>query len=80
LAFQIADDILDVTSQPTELGKPTGADASAGRFTFPAVLGLDHSKTLAAERIEHAVFAVSRLEDPPGPLAALARFSVERRV
>jgi geranylgeranyl diphosphate synthase type II len=44
------------------------------------VLGLDHSKTLAAERIEHAVFAISRLEDPPGPLAALARFSVERRV
>ncbi len=79
LAFQIADDILDVTAESTELGKPTGADALAGRFTFPAVLGLAQSRSLARERVEHAVDAIARLEFPPGPLAALARYSVERR-
>lgn len=79
LAFQIADDILDVTSDEAELGKPTGADSAAGRFTFPAVFGLAQSRTLAGERVEHAVEAISRLEFPPGPLAALARYSVERR-
>lgn len=79
LAFQIADDILDVTAESTELGKPTGADAMAGRFTFPAVLGLAQSRSLARERVEHAVDAIARLESPPGPLAALARYSVERR-
>ncbi len=79
LAFQITDDILDVMGDSSELGKPTGADERAGRFTFPAVLGLAASKSLAAERVEHALEAISRLEFPPGPLAALARFSVERR-
>jgi len=79
LAFQIADDILDVTAEKADLGKPAGADALAGRFTFPAVLGLAQSRTLASERVEHAVDAVARLEFPPGPLAALARYSVERR-
>jgi geranylgeranyl diphosphate synthase type II len=79
LAFQITDDILDVMGDSSELGKPTGADERAGRFTFPAVLGLAASKRLAAERVEHALDAVSHLERPPGPLAALAHFSVERR-
>jgi geranylgeranyl diphosphate synthase type II len=79
LAFQITDDILDVMGDSSQMGKPTGADERAGRFTFPAVLGLAESKSLAAERVEHAVESVSRLEFPPGPLAALARFSVERR-
>jgi geranylgeranyl diphosphate synthase type II len=79
LAFQITDDILDVTADPAELGKTTGSDERAGRFTFPAVLGLAQSKTLAAERVKNAVEAVLRLEFPPGALAALARFSVERR-
>ena len=79
LAFQITDDILDVMGDAAALGKPTGADERAGRFTFPAVFGLAQSKSLAAERVEHALQAVARLEFPPGPLAALARFSVERR-
>ncbi len=79
LAFQITDDILDVLGSSSEMGKPTGADERAGRLTFPAVIGLGQSKSLAAERVEHALEAVSKLESPPGPLAALARFSIERR-
>jgi geranylgeranyl diphosphate synthase type II len=78
LAFQIADDVLDVTSDASTLGKPVGADAAAGRHTFPAVLGLEQSKQLAARKVADAIAAVATLEPRPGPLAALARYSVER--
>lgn len=79
LAFQIADDILDATSDAATLGKPAGADAAAGRHTFPAVVGLEKSRELAKARVEQAVRAVAELEPQPGPLAALARMTVERR-
>ncbi len=78
LAFQIADDLLDVTASAAQLGKPTGADAAAGRFTFPAVLGLERSQQLAAQKVSEAVAAVRALEGEDGPLAALARYAVER--
>ena len=79
LAFQIADDVLDVTGDASSMGKPVGADAAAGRFTFPAVLGLEESKQLAARKVAEAIDAVKTLEPKEGPLAALARYSVERR-
>ncbi|MBN8228254.1 polyprenyl synthetase family protein [Corallococcus macrosporus] len=79
LAFQIADDVLDVTSSAEAMGKPVGADAEAGRFTFPAVVGLDESRRMAGELVARAEAAVRPLEGPDGPLAALARYSVERK-
>ncbi|PTL76145.1 polyprenyl synthetase family protein [Vitiosangium sp. GDMCC 1.1324] len=78
LAFQIADDVLDVTGDASSMGKPVGADAAAGRFTFPAVLGLEQSKQLAARKVADAISAVQTLEPVEGPLAALARYAVER--
>jgi len=78
LAFQIADDLLDVTSSSEAMGKPTGADAAAGRHTFPALLGLEASRLRARALVEEALAAVRPLEPVPGPLAALARYSVER--
>jgi geranylgeranyl diphosphate synthase type II len=79
LAFQIADDILDVTSSASVMGKPTGADAAAGRHTFPAVAGLDRSRALAQEQMQRAQAAISAIEPHPGPLAAIARYTVERK-
>jgi geranylgeranyl diphosphate synthase type II len=79
LAFQIADDLLDATSSAEVLGKPAGADAAAGRVTFPAALGISQSRALAAERVAAAVEAVRAIEPEPGPLAALAAFALERR-
>lgn len=78
LAFQIADDVLDVTSTPEQLGKPAKADEAAGRYTFPAVVGLEASRRLAHELVERAKQAVKVVEPTPGPLAALADYSVER--
>jgi geranylgeranyl diphosphate synthase type II len=80
LAFQVADDLLDVLATPEQLGKPTGADAAAGRHTYPAVLGVDASRALARSLADRACEAVRVLEPEPGPLAGLAHFSVERAV
>src|SRR5262249_26918810 len=79
LAFQIGDDVLYVTSSAEAMGKPTGADAAAGRHTYPAVLGLEASRARAGALVDEALAAVRALEPIPGPLAALARYSVERR-
>ena len=79
LAFQIAADVLDVTASAQALGKPAGADAEAGRPTYPAVLGLEASRHKAAALVQQAVQAVRALEPTPGPLAALARYSVARQ-
>jgi geranylgeranyl diphosphate synthase type II len=79
LAFQIADDLLDVTESAAVMGKPTGADAAAGRFTYPAVVGLEQSRALAHELVERALSSVRFLEPAPGPLAALAAYSIDRR-
>ncbi|MGE6762198.1 polyprenyl synthetase family protein [Corallococcus interemptor] len=79
LAFQIADDVLDVTSSAEAMGKPVGADAEAGRYTFPAVVGLDESRRMAGELVARAEAAVRPLEGADGPLAALARYTVERK-
>ncbi len=78
LAFQIADDVLDVTSSAEAMGKPTGADAAAGRHTYPAVLGLEASRARARTLVDEALGAARALERLPGPLAALARYTVER--
>ena len=78
LAFQIADDILDVTASAEAMGKPTGADAAAGRHTFPAVVGLEASRALAKDHVQRALTAAAALEGADGPLAALARYSIER--
>ena len=78
LAFQIADDLLDVTASAETMGKPTGADAAAGRHTFPAVVGLEQSKTMAWEYVKRAQHAVTEVEGANGPLAWLAAYTVER--
>jgi geranylgeranyl diphosphate synthase type II len=79
LAFQIADDVLDATASPEAMGKPTGADADAGRHTYPAVLGLGASRRKAEALVAEAVQAVRvGLEPSDGPLSALARYCVER--
>jgi len=79
LAFQIADDLLDVTATPQAMGKPTGADAAAGRATFPAVLGFEKAQAMAKEQLEIALGALCHVEPQPGLLAGLAHFAVERR-
>lgn len=77
LAFQIKDDLLDVESDSTALGKRAGADAAADKLTFPAVFGRERSHAMLDEKIREAVAAAQALAGG-GRLAELARFVGER--
>ncbi len=78
LAFQIADDILDVTATSEQLGKTAGKDQSAEKLTFPAVLGLDRSRDEARQLIADSKSAVGPLGAAAEPLCKLADFIVAR--
>lgn len=73
LAFQIVDDILDVTSSNDVLGKPVGSDSENNKSTYVSLLGLEQSRRLAFELSERAVNAVSRCGENVGFLSELAR-------
>ncbi len=79
LAFQIADDLLDVEGDEGELGKKTGKDDRAGKATFVSLLGPERARAqsdmLARQAVEHLVI----FSDHAEPLRALAAFVVNRR-
>ena len=74
LAFQVVDDILDVTGSDTRLGKSAGKDESAGKLTFPALLGLEASRRTADRLVNEALAAVEGFGGEAAPLRQLARF------
>jgi geranylgeranyl diphosphate synthase type II len=80
LAFQIVDDVLDVTSTPEQLGKATSKDAGRGKNTYPSLLGLEESRREAARQLESALQSIKSVGPSADGLRALARFVVERNV
>jgi geranylgeranyl diphosphate synthase type II len=76
LAFQIADDILDVTSTSEKLGKTPGKDAASFKATYPAIHGLEASAKRAGELVEEAAVIASGLGAPM--LEEIARFIIAR--
>jgi geranylgeranyl diphosphate synthase type II len=78
LAFQIADDLLDVRGDADAVGKRVGKDSDKGKLTFPGLLGIDESQRQAQELMEQACAALAVFGARAEPLDALARYIVER--
>jgi geranylgeranyl diphosphate synthase type II len=78
LAFQIADDLLDVQGNEENTGKRVGKDADRGKLTFPGLLGIDESVRRAQRLVAEACDLLQPLGQAAGPLASLARYVVER--
>lgn len=80
LAFQIVDDILNVTSTTQQLGKTAGSDEKRGKATYPAIFGLEKSKEMARKAINEATDALRIFGSDAEPLHALARYIIERKM
>jgi geranylgeranyl diphosphate synthase type II len=78
LAFQVADDLLNVTGDPRKLGKAVGTDADRQKNTYPALLGLDDSRAYAHRLVEEALQAIAGFDGRADPLRAIARYIVDR--
>ncbi|MEK7798001.1 MAG: polyprenyl synthetase family protein [Nitrospirota bacterium] len=79
LAFQIADDVLNVTGTREELGKDANTDASRGKKTYPTFFGVDGARKLADERVASAIAHLKDFGPKAEPLRELARYITARK-
>lgn len=78
LAFQVVDDILNVTGNPETMGKAVGTDQTRGKNTYPALLGLDASRRYANDLVDSALKALSKFDKKAAPLRAIAQYIIDR--
>ena len=78
LAFQVIDDILDVTQTTEKLGKTAGKDVAAQKATYPRLVGLEKSRKIAAQLTDKAFAALKPFQGHAVELEALARYLLER--
>jgi len=79
LAFQIADDLLDVLGSSEDTGKPTQKDEAAGKATFVSLLGVSEAQERAELLIENAIERLDMFGDKAANLRSIANFVVKRR-
>lgn len=80
LAFQIADDILNVEGDQKLMGKVAGSDIKRGKVTYPALVGIDASRRKAEELVEGALSAIKNFNHRVEPLRMIAAYIIERKV
>ncbi|MGC8783730.1 MAG: polyprenyl synthetase family protein [Armatimonadota bacterium] len=78
LAFQIADDLLNVTGDPRKTGKAVGTDAARGKVTYPALFGVEASHRRAHQLVQEAIATLRPFGESAEPLRAIAYLMVER--
>ncbi len=79
VAFQIADDILNVEGDRQLMGKNTGSDAARGKVTYPTLLGIDQARITLASHVEAAIVAIADFDSRALPLRVIARYIMERK-
>mmetsp|Transcript_8904 Transcript_8904/g.13698 ORF Transcript_8904/g.13698 Transcript_8904/m.13698 type:complete len:342 (+) Transcript_8904:86-1111(+) len=79
LAFQVADDILDVTASTEDLGKTAGKDEDTDKTTYPKLMGLDGAKAEAKRLIEEAKASLEPFGERAAPLLAIADYIIDRK-
>jgi geranylgeranyl diphosphate synthase, type II len=79
LAFQIVDDVLDVTQTSEQLGKTAGKDSASEKATYPALFGIDASERKADELVNAAFAELDSFGERAETLKELARYLVERK-
>jgi geranylgeranyl diphosphate synthase type II len=79
LAFQIADDILNVEGDRQLMGKNTGSDAAMGKVTYPSLMGMDKAKEKLQQHIDAAIAALSIFDKRALPLRVIAHYIMERK-
>ena len=79
LAFQIADDILDIEGTTEEIGKDAGSDQARGKATYPAVMGVAAAKEEAQAMMDEALRALEIFGAEADPLREIARYIVQRK-
>lgn len=79
LAFQIVDDILDITATDEELGKTAGKDVASQKATYPSIWGLEKSQAKAQELVDRAIAQLNDYGAAAEPLRAIANFIVTRK-
>jgi geranylgeranyl diphosphate synthase type II len=80
LAFQIADDILNIEGDRNVMGKGIGSDKVKGKITYPSVFGISESKNIQTRLIDHAIESLNRFDERAEPLRDLARYIINRKV
>lgn len=78
LAFQIVDDILDITADQSLLGKDVGSDLDKGKATYPALYGLDESRKKAGNLVEEGISYLDIFDDRAEPLREIGKFFLQR--
>lgn len=79
LAFQIADDILNIEGDRRAMGKEIGSDKVRGKITYPSVFGITESKNIQKRLIEQAIESLNRFDNRAEPLRELARYIIKRK-
>ena len=78
LAFQVTDDILNVTGDPKKLGKSVGTDRVRGKNTFPELMGMKKATLYAQDLVQTALKSLALFDNKADPLRAIAQYIVDR--
>ena len=79
LAFQIVDDILDITSTKEQLGKTAGKDLQAQKATYPSIWGIEESQSQAKQLVDQAIAQLETYGSKAEPLRAIAKYIITRK-